>query len=244
MWANSPSFCLSSSETLSTAKSHPISWKSAQQLRNTVKLVVQKCYLAQQCSSASSKEDSTICCYPWKLQTLKSWVMSISDSKYCILVIPCPTFMKHFNFDAKAKLSVKGSMTVTYWDGLVMRMDTHLDQTWNQSVVLHSEQISIHVPFFLLSAQRSRGNSFSRRSKALLSQSVYTEMCEHCDSLCAFTFLKELGWISPLKENLPLWTSIPPSVWSTFTVYRKLRTQIQELAWITSMGFGCCGGSR
>lgn len=55
--------------------------------------------------------------------------MSISDSKYCILVIPYPTFMTHINFDAKAKLPEKGSVKDSYWDGLVMRMDTHLDHT-------------------------------------------------------------------------------------------------------------------
>lgn len=147
MWANSPSFCLSSSETLSTANSHPISWKSAQQLRNSEARST-KVFLAQQGSSSlrwlperRTAPSAAIHgnCRPWKAE-------SISDTKYCILVIPYPTFMMHFNFGAKAKLSEKGSMKVSYWDGLVIRMDAHLDHTWNRSVCF--TQRAIHVPFF------------------------------------------------------------------------------------------------
>lgn len=46
-----------------------------------------------------------------------------------LIVISYPTFMKHINFDAKAQLSVKGSVTSNCYGGLVIRMDTHLDQT-------------------------------------------------------------------------------------------------------------------
>lgn len=85
--------------------------------------------------------------------------------------------------------------------------------------VLHSEQTSIQILFFP-SAFKFQDISFSWRSKDLLSQSVWSEICEHCDSLCEYTFLKELGWISHLEESLPLPTSIPPSTWSMYTVYR------------------------
>lgn len=181
MWAISPSFCLSSSETLSTANSHPISWKSAQQLRNTVKLVVQKCYLAQQ---------GSISCVGCQKGGEHHLLLSMETADFeklsnlfqCILVTPYPTFVRHINFDAKAKLSEKCSIKVSYWGGLVMRMETHLDHTWNQSICF-TQQASIYsCSFFPRSALRSRGNSFFRRSKALLSQSV----CTLWFSLCIY----------------------------------------------------------
>lgn len=184
-----------------------------------MKLVVPKCYLTRQCLSAciafqqGGQHHLLLSIEITDLEKLRNFYLG----QY-LLVIWYPTFMKHVNFDAKAQLSVKGSMNVSYCGGLVMRMDTHLDQTWNQ-FVLHSEQTSIQILFFP-SALRSQGISFSWRSKDLLSQSAWTEIREHCDSLCEYTFLKELGWISPLEESLPLPTSIPPSAWSMCTVYR------------------------
>lgn len=68
-----------------------------------------------------------------------------------LVVIPYPTFMKHINFDAKAQLSVKGSMESNCCGGLVMRMDTHLDQTWNQSICV-TQRANIYLEFFFFPA--------------------------------------------------------------------------------------------
>jgi len=96
-----------------------------------VKSVVQKCYFTQQGSNA---------CIVFQqggqhhlLLSLEITVLEkLSDFcwRQCLLVISYPTFKKHINFDAKAQLSVKWSMKVSYCSGLVMRMGTHLDQTW------------------------------------------------------------------------------------------------------------------